>query len=71
MENRPPTETIVRQLLSELERREMETARLTREIRSSATSPGRRALAIERRDQVQEQWVSIILQLDSLGQEAR
>lgn len=63
----PPTEVTIPYLLNELERREMETAALTRVIRSPSTAPDRRVQAVQQRDELQEEWVSIIVQLDALG----
>jgi len=70
MEHRPPPVTpTIHELLTELERRETETASLARVIRSPSTPPDRRCQAVQRRDELQEQWVSIIVQLDALGYE--
>lgn len=72
MEERPPTDAAaIRRLITELESREMETVSLTRIIRSATTPPQRLVEAIERRDEVQEQWVSIVVQLDALGHNGR
>lgn len=69
MDRSPSAAITADNLLAELERCEQETARLARVIRSPHISPDRRARALERRDELQDCWVSLIVQLDTVRHE--